>query len=207
MSRRNATLKEMHAYWEARAPHYLTDDVFGRNIIRAFLDKVKPKSLIEIGCGNGELFLIYKYVPHVVAIDWSDNMLQRANQRKARHYLPNLQIFKYDICRSSPPGHFDIALTRTVLMHIPPEHVEKTIRHIVNVANQFLILEYYEQFTVKPLAAHCWLHDYITFFGRQGCQLIEAYQRPDQPQVLFHFRRDTTLHHQMPDGKLVECPN
>jgi SAM-dependent methyltransferase len=205
MDKRDATLEEMRLYWEARAPNYWTDDVFGRNIVRAYLDKLHPRSLLEVGCGNGEFFLIYKNVPNVLAIDWSECMIQRANQRKNRHYLPNLHIVKHDICQCSPHGSFDVALTRTVLMHIPPKHVEKAIRHIVKVAREFIHLEYFEPVPLKPLAPHCFLHNYIPLFERQGCEIIEAYQRPDQPQVLFHFRKNVEMHHRMPDAKLVAC--
>jgi SAM-dependent methyltransferase len=185
--KRSPTLWALLSYWEKRAQSYWTDDVFGRNIIRAYLAKLQPQSLIEIGCGNGELFLIYKHIPYAVAIDWSWKMIERANQRKARHYLPNLRLWRHDITQCSPPGHYDLALTRTVLMHLPPEVMEKTVRHIIKVADQFVHLEYFEPYPKRTLASHCWLHDYQTLFEAQGCELLETYQRPDSPQVLFHF--------------------
>jgi SAM-dependent methyltransferase len=191
--KRSPTLQALHAYWEDRAKSYWTDDVFGRNIVKAYLAKLQPTSLIEIGCGHGELFLIYKDVPQVAAVDWSLNMIDRATQRKGRHYLPNLHIYRHDITQCSPPGYYDVALTRTVLMHIPPEAIEKTIRHIVKAADQFLHIEYFEPTPLKPLASHCWLHDYKTLFEAQGCELLDAYQRPDLPQVLFHFRKKGNL--------------
>jgi len=202
----NASLHQMLAYWEARAPHYSCDDVFGRNIVKAYLDKLRPKSLIEVGCGNGELFPMYRNVAYVVAVDWSVNMLQRAELRKSRHYMPNVHIKRHDITRFSPSGHYDIALTRTVLMHIPPEHIEKTVRHIVKVADAFIIFEYYESVLLHPLSPHCWLHNYIPLFESNGCHMVEAYQRPDQPQVLFYFKKDDVVrHHEMPSGRLVVC--
>jgi SAM-dependent methyltransferase len=187
--KRSPVLNALHDYWEARGKVYWTDDVFGRNIVRAFLGKLRPQSLIEIGCGHGELFLIYKDIPHVVGIDWSLSMLERANLRKSRHGMTNLRIWRHDITQCSPPGHYDVALTRTVLMHLPEEAMEKTVRHIVKVADQFLIFEYFEPNPIHTLAAHCWLHDYVALFGAAGCEFIEAYQRPDSPQVLFHFRK------------------
>lgn len=200
---RGYSLKEMHRYWDARAAFYGTNDVYGRNIIRAWLDKLQPLSLIEIGCGNGELFPAYRDVPHVVAVDWSEQMIHRANQRKGLHGMTHIQIHRHDICQSAPRGHYDVAVTRTVLMHIPEAHVEKAIRHIAAVADTIIALEYYESVQIRELSPHCWLHDYIPLFKRQKCRLIEAYQRPDQPQILFVFRRKTARHHRMPDGKLV----
>jgi SAM-dependent methyltransferase len=195
--KRSLTLQALLGYWEIRAGSYWTDDVFGRNIIRAYLAKLQPRSLIEIGCGHGELFLIYKDVPNVVGVDWSLKMIERANLRKARHGLTNLRIWRHDITQCSPAGHYDVALTRTVLMHLPPEAMEKTVRHIVKAADQFLILEYFEPNPLRPLSPHCWLHDYARLFEAQGCELVDVYQRPDQPQVLFHFRKKLS-------GKLIE---
>lgn len=185
-------LREMHDYWDTRAPSYGTEDVFGRNILKAFLVKTHPNTMVEVGCGIGELFLTYKDVPHVDAIDWSEEMLKRANIRKQRHYLPNIKTWRHDICQCAPAGHWDVAITRTVLMHIPPDHVEKAIRHISKMADQFLIFEYYENVQSVALASHCWLHDYKALFEAAGCQLVEAYFRPDIPQVLFHFKRAQT---------------
>lgn len=185
------SLNDMHAYWEGRAPFYLTDDVFGRNILRAYISKLQPKpeSLIEIGCGNGELIMLYKDIPRVTLLDWSEVMLRRCNLRKSRHYLPNMQTLHHDICNCSPTGHWDVAVTRTVLMHIPSKHVEKAVRHIVKIADQFLIFEYFESVLLHKLAAHCWLHDYVPMFEAAGCKLVEVYSRPDSPQMLFHFKK------------------
>ncbi len=90
-----------------------------------------------------------------------------------RNCLPTLWIWRHDITPCSPPGHYDVALTRTVLMHLPPEAMEKTVRHIVKVADEFLHLEYYEHTPLKPLTSHCWLHDYVSLFEAQGCELLD----------------------------------
>jgi SAM-dependent methyltransferase len=181
-------LKDMQKYWEARAAYYHTEDVFGRTIVRNFLEKLKPRSLIEIGCGTGELFQTYKSVSYVVAIDWSKQMLERAQLRKARHSLNNIHLLRHDICQSAPRGHFDIALTRTVLMHLPDEEADKAARHMIKLAKKLVIFEYFEDLLLHPLAPHCWLHDYVGMFTLHGCELLEAYPRPDQPQVLFVFQ-------------------
>lgn len=190
---RSPTLQQLLSYWEHRAPSYYIEDPFGRAILKAFIDKLQPRSLIEIGCGNGELFSLYKHIPISVGIDWSEEMLKRANLRKARHYLPNLRLWRHDITQCSPQGAYDVAVTRTVLMHIPPDAIEKTIRHIVKVAEQFLIFEYFETIPTENLAAHNWLHDYVPLFEKAGCELIESYTRPDLPQVLFQFQKQKSI--------------
>ncbi len=189
---RSATLQQMLGYWETRASSYYIEDPFGRTILKAFIEKLKPQSLIEVGCGNGELFNLYKNIPNAVGVDWSENMLQRANLRKARHFLPNLRLWRHDITQCSPSGHYDVAVTRTCLMHIPPEAIEKTVRHVAKCADKFLIFEYFESVPTTPLAPHNWLHDYPTLFAKEGCELIEAYARADMPQVLFEFHKKTS---------------
>ncbi|MDD5263869.1 MAG: class I SAM-dependent methyltransferase [Candidatus Bipolaricaulis sp.] len=190
---RSPTLQQLLNYWENRAPSYYIEDPFGRAILKAFIEKLQPQSLIEIGCGNGELFSLYKHIPISVGIDWSEEMLIRANLRKGRHYLPNLRLWRHDITQCSPQGNYDVVVTRTVLMHIPPEAIEKTIRHIVKVGERFLIFEYFETIPTEKLAAHNWLHDYVPLFEKAGCELIESYTRPDLPQVLFQFQKKKSI--------------
>jgi SAM-dependent methyltransferase len=186
---RSPTLQDMLNYWESRASSYYVEDPFGRSILKAFIDKLQPQSLIEIGCGNGELLQLYRNVPSAVGVDWSENMLQRANQRKARHFLPNLRLWRHDITQCSPQGHYDLAVTRTVLMHIPPDAMEKTVRHVAKCADRFLIFEYFESVQTVSLAPHNWLHDYVSLFEKENCELIENYARADLPQVLFVFQK------------------
>ncbi len=187
----------LHRYWEQRARDYEVADVYGRKVLREFLNKIKPQSLVEVGCGAGELFPLYRGIPRVVGCDWSQTMLERSEQRRKRHEWNNIELRPLNIIKAHTPDRFDVALTRTVLMHIDPErdeegglmHVEMAARNLCEMSDQLLLFEYYEQH-FRALGPHNWLYNYPRMFGDLGYRLVEAYERQDVPQTLFWFKRE-----------------
>ena len=185
--------KQLQNFWERRANSYYVPDVFGRRILAAYLTKIKPTSLVEVGCGNGELFSLYKDIPRVVALDWSDEMLKRAQERIARHEYINIATEKLDITETFYPMSFDLALTRTVLMHISPEKVQKAIENLTRMSKDVLAFEFYDpswHVDIERLDWHNWHHEYVPMFKNVGYELVDSFDRPDGvPQILFHFRK------------------
>ena len=178
----------LHDYWNNRALNYDSHDVLGRNIVKGYLEKLKPRSLVEVGCGRGELFPLYGKIPRVVGLDFSENMLEYAKLRVERHGL-SVELRHLDITRESIAEKFDVALTRTVLMHIRPEDIGKAALNVSLMSDRLLLFEYWEPIQTKPLASHNWLHDYVEVFTGLGYRLSDSYSRSDMPQVLFVFER------------------
>jgi len=84
-----------------------------------------------------------------------------------------------------------VALTRTCLMHIPPDCFVDACKNISRMSNRLLIFEYYNPDRQIPLAPHNWHHEYPYMFVELGYKMIEAYDRPDGlPQILFHFLKE-----------------
>jgi len=186
---------DLQKYWENRGPGYTEGDVVGVRILQTFIEKIAPESLIEVGCGNGILFRIYRNVPHVVGIDFSETMLKRAEVRIQRHEWKHIHLLRIDIADSKMLGLFtgglekaDLVVTRTCLMHIDPDNIATAIANVSMLANQALVFEYDEQFP-KKLSPHNWLHHYVPLFEGAGFKLKESYSRMDLPQTLFWFKR------------------
>jgi len=178
-------------YWNRRAQHYKCEDVVGRQILKTFIQKIQPSSLIEIGCGTGILFSLYKNVPSVVGCDFSQEMLKRASQRCERHSFP-IKLLLSDIVHNPPDGFWDLLVTRTCLMHIPPEEVERAVANIAKICDEALVFEFWQQVEPLKLAPHNWLHDYQTLFENVGFTLEYVYVREGVPQVLFWFKKGET---------------
>jgi len=178
-------------YWDKRATYY-TDlkyvEKTSYNLLKSYIDQAKPKSLIEIGCATGILFPLYKNVPEVVACDWSSKMLERASLRCKRLGL-KVKLFKSDIAEQAPEGCWQFSVTRFCLMHIPPERIKKAVNNIIQVCDEAFIYEYWEPGNPsKPLAAHNWLHDYMSMFEEAGFTTLKFHIMPDKPpQALFLF--------------------
>jgi len=186
---------DLQKYWENRAPGYTEGDVVGVRILQTFIEKIAPQSLIEVGCGNGILFRIYRRIPRVVGIDFSETMLKRAQARIDRHEWHHISLRKADITSTGFLHTFtqdcqkaELVVTRTCLMHIDPENIVTAISNVSMLADQALIFEYDEQFP-KKLSPHNWLHHYVPLFEGAGFRLQESYSRMDLAQTLFWFKR------------------
>jgi SAM-dependent methyltransferase len=177
----------LHQYWNERAASYEIHDVLGRNILKHYIENLSPQSLVDVGCGKGELFPLFNGVPRVVALDFSENMLQYARRRVERHAL-HIELKHLDITKSYLPEKFDVALTRTVLMHIHPDEIKAAAKNIGLMSDRLFLFEYWET-NKRKLANHNWLHDYMELFTDLGYRLIDSYNRSDIPQVLFMFER------------------
>lgn len=200
-------LTKLHDYWQRRAAEYYVPDVFGRRLLSAYLTKLNPQSLIEIGCGNGEMFSAYQRIPRVVAVDWSPQMLARANARIARHEYINIATSQLDVTKESYPMTFDVAMTRTCLMHIPPtsadppeKPIEAACENVAKMSDTLLLMEFYEPRVLEPacmlpkLEWHNWHHDYVGLFEALGYRLAGAFRRGDGiEQTLFHFTRSNKI--------------
>lgn len=189
--REHQALHLLHNYWERRAAVYDSPlpDVLGRNIIAAYLRKLKPCSLVEVGCGNGQLFSAYKDVPHVVACDWSENMLKKAEARRTRHNYSNIRLKQLDITKQTLQEKFDVALTRTVLMHIPPDEVEMACRNLTAMSDTIMLMEFFDRNTPR-LEWHCFHHEYATMMDNLGYVISEIFDRPDGiKQLLMIFKK------------------
>ncbi len=207
--------KRLHDYWERRGVDYYVPDVFGRKIIAAHLVKLHPKSLIEAGCGNGELFSAYKDIPRVVGIDFSYSMLERARERIARHGYDNIVLRQADITKQEEimpftthgelkarqdgslemAKPFDVALTRTVLMHIPETAKDGrnplflACQNLTLLSDNLVLMEYFRPDEDEKLDWHNFHHDYLNIFRNLNYELAASYDRPDGlHQILFHFQ-------------------
>lgn len=185
--------KRLHDYWERRGVNYYVSDVFGRRIVAAHLVKLSPQSLIEVGCGNGELFSTFKDIPRVVGVDWSQPMLDRAAERIQRHEYKNIALYKLDITKTEDVDRFfdemtfayrsekpfKLALTRTVLMHIPEPAVLDACRNLTRLSDNLVIMEYYRPDEDEKLDWHNFHHEYVTIFRDLEYELTASYDRPD----------------------------
>ena len=188
---------DLNNYWEDRASTYYVPDVYGRYILKSFLKKLNPQvsSFIEVGVGRGELMPLYcfpedhaRYIPRVVGVDFSEGMVRESQKRIDRHNY-KIELFHLDVTEGHLEEKFDLLITRTVLMHIHPDDIEAACKNVSEMSDRLYIFEYSEELPVKKLAPHNWLHDYQALFNPLGYKTVEAFRRPDQPQVLFHFKR------------------
>jgi 2-polyprenyl-3-methyl-5-hydroxy-6-metoxy-1,4-benzoquinol methylase len=102
---------------------YITYLSFIENKIRS----VQPKSLIDIGCGDGRLIsLINNYVPNICGIDLSSQAIQFA-----KAFNPSIKFVCDDI--SCIDEKFEMGCLIEVLEHIPDDEVMEFIAQVYRV--------------------------------------------------------------------------
>lgn len=100
--------------------NYISTIVFLLNHI----ERSQPKSLIDIGCGDGRLTReIHTHLPSIKlkGIDYSSraiNLAQAMNQD-----FPDIQYDRVDLLSNNLPEKYDAAILMEVLEHIPPHEV------------------------------------------------------------------------------------
>jgi len=176
-------------YWSERAKAYKNRNPESREILQYYLTQIKPDSLIEVGCGPGFLFPLYKNVPAVTAVDWVPLMVYKAKQKCETENL-NVDVRQHDIAESAPDGYWQLALTRHCLMHIPPSRIEQAVKNIAKICGETLIFEWWLDYTPIKDTGHCFLHDYEKLFTNRGFHLHNRFDCPaDVRQTLFWFKK------------------
>lgn len=138
----DAVKQQVAAHWDRRAPHF--DEDFGHSIRtpaeRAAWDRIfalvlagrGPLDALDAGCGTGFLsFELAARGHRVTGVDFAPAMLAEA-RRKAAQRSASIRFEPADAERlPSPPGSFDLAISRHVLWTLP--HPEAAIDEWIRV--------------------------------------------------------------------------
>lgn len=135
---------EPEKYWENRAETW--DKIEGQlvdakeeYIITKELEALNPKSILDIGCGNGKWFTALKKIaPNYLGVDISSKLIKIA---KAKH--PKGQFIKADLRKLSSvvKEKYDVIFSYTSLLHVPPEQIEDTINELKKVGKYLVLIE------------------------------------------------------------------
>ena len=180
-------------YWEKRSGKYLRWEGLKslRHIVNAplvdwilkrELRRIGPQSLLEVGCGPGRLFGFYRDVPRVCAVDFSSSMLERARENVLSRGLRHIELGEMP-CQDLrfEEDDFDLVMTVTVLIHIPPAEVDRAIEELVRVSCKHIIVVEGSYSGGSPgtrSAEHVFFHDYRALFCRAGAYLIRSTRIP-----------------------------
>ena len=167
--------REDHFY-EGWLYHFLVDPLL-RRVHRLVRSQVKSGStLIDIGCGTGELlFFLADVGSELVGVETSKRMWSFANRQARRRGVSNVQVLFGDGAKldNFSAGSFDYAIASMVL-------------HEMDASQRLLVLK-----EMKRLATHVILVDYRvpppTNLTAAMCRFIERLAGPR------HFRNYTSF--------------
>ena len=111
-------------------------------LIKRNLPDLKNKSILDIGCGNGELSIPYISKNKISFLDLSDNMLNLVRKQIATEYLVNATFIKQDILKFIHTEVYDYLFILGVLAHT--ESIDMTFLKLVELMNDegILIMQY-----------------------------------------------------------------
>lgn len=123
-------------------------------------------SVLEVGCGSGPNLTGWR-IPNVVGVDVN---------RKALEQVPD-HVNAYVAEATKLPfasNIFDLAFTFGVLVHIPPDELQKAMREIIRVSRRYVFAgEYLGDDEVDYRGGVLWRRDYGGLYQDMGLTLVE----------------------------------
>lgn len=129
-------------YWEMRARSWdaiQENCVFDEKDVLEEIKKLNPKSILDIGCGNGNWakFINNEIKVDYLGIDISDRMISYAKKRN-----PKLKFKQMDVREAGKlKNKFDLIFAYTCFLHIPSEDMKKTVSELKKVSKKILFVE------------------------------------------------------------------
>jgi SAM-dependent methyltransferase len=132
-------------FYEGWLYHFLVDPLL-RRVHRLVRSQVKPGStLIDIGCGTGELlFSLADVGSELVGVETSKRMCSFANQRARRRGLNNVQILFGDGAKleNFSAGFFDYATACMVLHEMDASQRLPVLKEMQRLAPNVILVDY-----------------------------------------------------------------
>jgi len=143
------------------------------NIFLEQIERLKPNSIIDIGCGYGRyLKVISKNFPNIklVGIDISSSQIEYAKEYCKN--FPNIELFEID-GKNIPfeKNTFDMSITYGCLTYVKPIDINSFFKQIKNITKQYSILiEHNNESKYNPMEDKFWSykHNYNRLFCNES---------------------------------------
>jgi ubiquinone/menaquinone biosynthesis C-methylase UbiE len=182
-------------YWNLRAHDIHDKWGEGRNdfsVIRRVVDRVKPATLLDIGCGSGRCFSLYQemHIPVVVGQDISSNALEIC---KKKHPELQYQIVCCDITKLPfKENHFDLIISTRVLAAVSTKDIADTMSTLCLIGHNIYLNEMTESDYNAP-STYWFKHNYDIYMrdhnflvSEKGIiSVVENGQTHEQTWVLY----------------------
>lgn len=146
-----------------------------QNTLMRYLDRLKFRTILEVGCGYGRMTKLvlarFPNVVEIIAIDLSSDQI-----KTAKTYVNDDRV-QFHVIRLQDLGiyhdRFDLVFGVSVLMHIPFQTIEKAIENMVNASSKHIVnVDWYRPFVASGRAGKSFAHDYKTLYGKFGVKKL-----------------------------------
>jgi pseudaminic acid biosynthesis-associated methylase len=157
--------------WRARVPFWTS-----------IIDRTKPRSVLEVGCGSGWNLRALRQVDPMLAL-WGCEINQTALQEAADAGLSVVDSSLFDLKTEWPEGGFDLVASVGVLIHVGPEDISRAMDSIISVSNRYVLaIEYPDETEVeieyRGHAQRLWRRPFGDLYRAKGLKLVMKGEAP-----------------------------
>jgi SAM-dependent methyltransferase len=153
---------------------------------RTLIGELRPRRLLDFGCGTGKLFGLWTDVPEVHAYDRARSQIDIARREAVRIRPDNPYRVMHCLGtgRSETPyddDDFDLVVAAEVLLHVLPNDIEPLMAELHRICRGHLAIV-----TAAPFdnaAPHCFNHDYTRLL-QTGFEIAEDQEQHAQRYLL-----------------------
>ena len=193
--RRAFPMLSLRRFWDKKAePLHRQWDGWTHDfkVITDCVDTINAQSVLDVGCGDGRLFPLYKEIGlRFCGCDLSPAALRLA---RTRYPAADLRLIAAeDISFSSLGETFDLAVCNRVLQHVGPATIESAVRGISGAVSSVYINETAIE-DVPDGSEYLFGHAYQALFDKMGFKLVSSgWIQPGElaPQQWFLFKKAT----------------
>lgn len=163
-------------YWNQRASDI--DRKWGREkhdyvLLSRVISFVKPRRLLDFGCGSGRLFPLYNNlkIKEVIGQDVSSEALKIAEDR---YHFPNVKTVKQGILETNFPSQsFDLVVSNRVMQHIAHNDIQTIITKLTDLGKNIYINEMSDSdYTGESF--YLFRHSYVELFSECKYKVIQS---------------------------------
>jgi SAM-dependent methyltransferase len=170
-------------FWERQAPRIHAEWGNSRHdigVVGRILERYRPASVLDIGCGTGRLFNLYRAhgVREITGVDIAAAALERA---RSEH--PDIATTQVRLQDANFQHVFDLVVSNRVLQHIPPTDIDSVVEKLCASAH-FVYLNELSDTDGDPQDHSMVRYDYQRLFGAHGWRMLERGEIGTQTYML-----------------------
>jgi len=157
------------------------------------LNQLKPRSVLEIGCGSGRISrTLASAAETYIGVDIAKSMLTQARACVPKPGVGWILAFSANLPFRDKV--IDTIVASEVLLHVPPQYIAHSMSEIARVARTAIILDFFDldfenrrtfRRVSQTLDSHNFLHNYPELFRTTGLSIVSRGQLPELSQTCF----------------------
>jgi len=134
-------------YWKKRGKTFFSEEFYDKDRYRVqekklinLLSTLNFSSILEFGCGFGrvtKLILENFQIEDFLAFDISPDLINKVKKLEQR--FPQLKVKVADLLNLNINQKYDLVFGSDVLMHVPPNEINKTLDQLVNSSKHYVV--------------------------------------------------------------------